>query len=493
MSLRAEIRRFEKLRAEAAAESAHERLPRTPAELFEVIGYSPRDWQAAEAERERRFNVRVVHRRAGKSVFEIVKTIDRAVFCPFKDGRYAFMGPTYQQIEDIVWLYLQEFHDALMEHMRLPASRWMDKSKLAAWVPTLVGSRARIRLYGLDSPKQRVRGIYLDGAVHDEYSWIPPSAWNQQVRPMLTDENRAGVDALGRRNQWADFIFTPFGRNHAYTLYRNADIWQRGGIVSVHDPVTGETTESSRDDFSAMLLPASESGVLDREELMSAKVDMGRSKYEQEYECSFDAAVEGAIYVRELEEAREQGRLGTVPWNKLLPVSTAWDLGWDDATAVWFFQQVGDEVRVIDYEEHSGASLDFYADLLAEKGYRYGYHLFPHDVEVHELGTGKTRASVLRQLGVRVSTVAKHSPYDRIAAAQALIPRCTFDAERCAEGLDRLALYRREYDERTQKFREKPVHDWASHGADAFGYLAVGLRRPRARGYGAGNVSHGVF
>jgi len=488
MALRAAIRSLEKMTQEKAAKSATARVPE---DVYGTIGYKAREWQAHAEEIERRFNVAVIHRRAGKSVAKTAKLFDRAVYCPFPDGRYAYLGPTYAQVEDIVWLYLQEYHDALMEHMKLKASLWMDKTKLAVWVPTLLGSRSRIRLYGLDSPKQRVRGIYLDGAVFDEFAWIPPSAWNEQVRPMLTDANRAGYDAKMRQNQWADFIFTPFGRNHAYTLYMHAKTWMEGGMISLHDPHTGVTQEISRDDYTALAVKASESGVLDKEELISAQIDMGRSKYEQEYEISFDAAIEGAIYAKELEEARAQGRITTVPWNKLLPVSTAWDLGWDDATAIWFFQQVGDEVRVIDYEEFSGADLTFYADLLADKKYRYGYHLLPHDVEVHELGTGKSRASVLRSLGVRVSTVPKHSLWDGIAAVQALIPRCVFDNMKCQQGLDRMALYQRQYDEKKQIFREKPIHNWASHGADAFRTMAMGLRRARA--IGPGTQTTGVF
>ena len=256
MALRAAIKTIEKMAQEKAAANASTRVPE---DVYKIMGYEPRAWQLAAEEGERRFNVRVIHRRAGKSVFETAKLFDRAVYCPFPDGRYAYLGPTYAQVEDIVWLYLQEYHDALMEHMKLRASLWMDKTKLAVWVPTLLGSRARIRLYGLDSPKQRVRGIYLDGAVFDEFAWIPPSAWSEQVRPMLTDENRAGYDAKMRRNQWADFIFTPFGRNHAHTIYSNAKRWMEGGIVSMHDPFTGISQEISRDDYTAMLIKASES------------------------------------------------------------------------------------------------------------------------------------------------------------------------------------------------------------------------------------------
>ena len=470
MSLISTAKGIIKAREEDAASAAIEDMP---ADIRELTGYEPRPLQAQLEAEEKRFNVEVMHRRFGKTVFKVNKLIERAVDCPFPEGRYGYFAPTYAQAEDIAWHYLDQYTE------KIPG-RLLERSRLSAWVPTRGGSRARIRLYGLDSPKQRVRGLYLDGAVFDEFAWIPPSAWTEQVRPMLSDQNRSGVDALGRVNQWADFIFTPFGRNHAYTLYRNARMWSMGEAVELADADTGVIECILRDDWYAKLFKASETGVLTAPELQAALIDMGQSKYDQEYECSFDAAVEGAIFAREIEELRSRGRICNMPWNKLLPVNTAWDLGWDDATAIWFFQQVGDEVRVIDYYEASGASLDHFADVMAEKCYRYGYNLLPHDVEVHELGTGKSRSSVLRSLGVRVSTVPKHKKWDGISAAQALLSRCVFDASRCADGLDRLALYRREYNEKLDIFREKPLHDWASHGADAFIGLAMGLRHSRA-------------
>ena len=486
MSLQAHIYRIEKTRKERLEESVHERVPTTVAGIRALTGYEPRAGQKVLEDQERRFNVEVLHRRFGKTVFKINKLIERAIFCPYLDGRYAYFAPTYSMAEDIAWHYLDNF----TEH--LPGRRLL-QSKLAVFLPTLAGHEARIRLYGLDSPKQRVRGLYLDGAVFDEYPWIPPSAWTEQVRPMLLDINRSGDDALGRRNQWADFIFTPFGRNHAYSLYNNARTWMDGGVVTQFDEVEGTLVESRSDEWACALVKASESGILDADELAMAKVQMGISKYEQEMECSFDAAVEGAIYAREIEEARKQGRIGSVPWNKMLPVNTAWDLGYDDATAIWFYQQVGNKIHVIDYAEHSGAGLDFYADLLADRGYRYGHHLFPHDVEVTELGSGKSRRSILQGLGIRVSTVPKHKVWDGIDAGRLILSRAVFDHDRCAQGLDALALYRREYDEKKQIMRETPRHDRYSHGADAWRYLAMGLRAPRTAPFNASNLTHGEF
>lgn len=448
-----------------------------PDDFDQIIGYRPRPLQAELNSRDRRFNMRVLHRRFGKTVMEVRKLCNHAHFCPFENGRYAYLAPTYSQAEDIAWVYLESYHQKFCDAAGLDARKWQDKSKLAVWFPTRKGSKARVRLYGVDSPKQRIRGLYLDGVVFDEWAWIPMSVWTEQVRPMLSDDVRQGVDELGRSNQWADFIFTPAGRNHAYTMFRKAQIWDRG-LPVVEKTNEGVEEEVFRDDWSAALYKASETGIITARELRDARSDMTQAKYDQEYECSFDAAVEGAIFAEQIEELRSRGRIQRIPYNPLLPVNTAWDLGWDDATAIWFWQERGEEPAFIDYYEASGAPLTHYADILADKRYRYGYHLFPHDVAVHEIGSGKSRESILRELGIRVSIVPKVKvKSDAISAGQALLPRCAFDEVHCAEGLDRLALYRREYDEKNQVFRQNPLHDWASHGADAFMTAALGRRR----------------
>lgn len=481
MTIQATVKQILKIAEQQAQEKAIAALPDN---LRELTGYLPRELQAVLDEQERRFNVLVVHRRFGKTVREINKLIERAVECPFPDGRYIYGAPTYSQAEDIAWVHLENYAG------KIPGAR-PEKGKLAYWLPTRPGSKARVRLYGFDSPKQRVRGLYADGAVLDEFPWIPPSAWSQQIRPMLMDENRRGVDRFGHRNQWADFIFTPFGRNHAYTFYKNATLWCKGEPVMIRDPMTGEDKPVYSDEWFAALYKASETGILNADEMAAACAEMdmlpGTSKYEQEMECSFDAAVEGSIFGRVLELIKSQGRVADFRYNRLLPVSTAWDLGMDDSTAIWFFQQIGDGVVFIDYYENSGKTLDHYADIMAEKGYRYGYNLLPHDVEVREqglIGKDKTRKAILETLGVRVTTVPRYSPkLEGIPAAQVLMMRSHFDEKACVEGLDRLALYRREWDERRQVFRAEPLHDSASHGASAFMQCAMGIKKLRSAGY----------
>lgn len=459
-----------------------------PEDVHAAIGYDPRPLQARIASELRRFSVVVVHRRFGKTVMCITELIDAGVECPFPDGRYAYMAPTYGMAEDIAWLYLEGYVRELLKEIETDRpDKYIVPSRLSAFIPTRRGSFSRIRLYGVDSPKQRLRGLYLDGGVGDEWPHIPPSVFTEQVRPMLSDENRAGVDDTGRRNQWFIFVFTPFGRNHAYGLFRDGKLWSEGKPV-MRGP-EGNQSPIFRNDWYATLYRASETGVLTRQELGDALLDIGQAKYDQEYECSFDAAVEGAILARQIEELRERGRITLVPWTREMPVGTSWDLGWDAATAVWFWQFAGSDpitgvpqIKIIDYDEAVGLSLPEWAERLATKPYSYMADgmFFPHDVEHAEIGSGKTRKAILRECGVRVRTTAKPpTKADGIAAMQSLLPRCYFDESACADGLDRLSLYRREYDDNLQRFRDKPLNDWASHGADAFQTLALGLRRYR--------------
>jgi len=199
--------------------------------------------------------------------------------------------------------------------------------------------------------------------------------------------------------------------------------------------------------------------------------------YDHVWEGDFLVHAEGAYYATEMRDCKDQGRIGTVQYAPSVPVTTAWDLGIGDSTAIWFAQHVGAEVRLIDYYESSGVGLDHYMRVLNEKGYVYGNHILPHDVRVRELGSGKSRMEVLDSLGARPITVAPQLMVDDgIQAVRSMLTNCWFDAERCERGIDALRQYHREYDDNGKVWRSRPSHDWASHGADAFRYLAVGHR-----------------
>jgi hypothetical protein len=194
---------------------------------------------------------------------------------------------------------------------------------------------------------------------------------------------------------------------------------------------------------------------------------------------AFAAATDGSYYSGALALAREAGRVTTVPVDPALPVHTAWDLGISDCTTIWFFQVHGLQVRVVGYHEGQGEGLLHYAHLLrtrADKGaYRYGTHLAPHDIQVRELGTGKSRIEQAAEYGIRFEVVPGLSVEDGIESVRRLLLNCVFDAAACEAGLKHLDSYRRDWNDTLGTWSSKPRHDAASHGADAFRMLAVGL------------------
>jgi hypothetical protein len=384
--------------------------------------------------RQTRWGIAVCHRRAGKTVACVNDLIKSAATCDKSNPRFAYIAPQLNQAKDIAWSYLLEYTDCF------GAERKVNASEL--WVE-LPNNGARIRIYGADNP-DRLRGIYLDGAVLDEFGDMDPTVWTQVIRPALSD-----------RKGWAVFIGTPKGKNTFHQLWTQAET----------DP-----------DWFTLRLKASETGLLDAPELADAQRMMSEDEYAQEYECSFEAAVKGAYYGKEMNDADadEPSRISSVPYDPRLPVHTAWDLGVADSTVIWFIQVHGRETRIIDVLKGEGVGLDWYAKQLQARDYLWGNHYLPHDVEVRELGTGKSRKEVLAGLGIN-ATVCPNIPLaDGIQAVRMLLPTCWFDKAKCAQGIEALRMYRREYDEKRQEFRQHPLHDWTSHYADALRYFAVG-------------------
>lgn len=202
-------------------------------------------------------------------------------------------------------------------------------------------------------------------------------------------------------------------------------------------------------------------------------------RYEHIWEGGFAHVFEGAYYVTQMVAARNEGRIASVAVEPSLPVHTAWDLGVGDSTAIWFFQVVANEIRIVDFYEANSQGLPHYADVLKAKAYAYGDDWVPHDAKVRELGTGRTRVETLIDLGRRPRLVPNHTLMDGINAVRETLPRCWFDEKRTEYGLDALRQYRSEYDEKTLVFDDRPRHDWTSHAADAFRYLAIAWRELR--------------
>jgi phage terminase large subunit len=410
------------------------------------IPYIERPEFTAYHNRTQRWSCIVAHRRAGKTVACINDLIQGALTCPLPNPRFAYIAPLFVQAKDVAWTYLKEFG------LVVPGTT-ANEVELRLDFP----NGGRVRLYGAEN-YNRLRGFYLDGAVLDEPADMDPRVFGEVLRPALSD-----------RQGWATWIGTPKGHNHFYDI-----------------------AKQSREDPSwfSLTLKASETGIVPAVELADAKRGMTADQYEQEFECSFEAAILGAYYGREMAEATAEGRLTNVPYDKYAPVSTWWDLGVSDSTAIWFVQRVGGEIHVVDYYEGSGVGLDHYVAVLKETQakfkFQWGPHLLPHDIQAREISSGKSRLETLRSLGLdKIEVVPIHAVMDGINAARRMLPKCWFDVERCERGIEALRQYRVEYDDKNRVFRKNPLHNWASHGADAFRQgAAVYDERSGGRGVG---------
>ncbi len=400
-------------------------------------GYRPRVQFLPLHRRKQRWSVAVAHRRAGKTVACINDLIDAALRCRAHEPRFAYVAPYFSQAKDVGWSYLKQYT------AMIPGTQ-ANESELRVDLP----NGGRVRLYGADN-YERLRGLYFDGLVLDEYGDMDPRAWQEVLRASLAD-----------RQGWAIFIGTPRGLNHF------ADAWERA---------------QAADDWFALQLKASETGLLPAAELADARREMSEEQYLAEFECSFAASVIGAYFGREMQRAADEGRIGRVPYQPEIAVDTWWDLGIDDAMAIWFTQTVGREVHAIDYYEQSGEGLPHYAKVLQDRGYVYGQHNAPHDIRVRELGSGRSRLEIAASLGIRFQIVPDIGLADGIEAARAFLARCWFDREKTDRGRLALTSYRKVWDEKRRVFQAQPHHDWSSNGADAWRYLAVGHKTAVAR------------
>lgn len=367
----------------------------------------------------------------------INEAIKGALTCPMPNPRFGYVAPLLSQAKSVAWDYVKHYCAPIPDVK-------FNESELRADLP----NGGRVRLFGADN-YDALRGMYFDGVILDEFGDMDPRAWTEVIRPQLSD-----------RNGWAAFAGTPRGKNTFYDLRNRA----KGGA----------------EDWALWELKASETKVLSVSELNDARNSMDEAAFLREYECSFDAAIEGAYYAAEMTAAEAGKRLCRLPVEPTVKVDTAWDLGIDDATAIWFIQDVGKERRIVDYMEVSGEGLPQIVARLEKKGYRYGRHILPHDVEVKELGSGKSRKQTLEELGIRdITVIPAMSVADGINAVRLTLANCWFDSDRCARGIEAMKQYRREWDGKRQTWRERPYHDWTSHGADAFRYLALAHKPPK--------------
>jgi len=400
------------------------------AEVIE-IAYKPREQQLAihDLMDSKRFGVVVAHRRMGKTVSAINHLIKDALLNQKEAPRYAYIAPTYGQAKRVAWDYLVKYAEPL------GGTSNISELRVDFW-------GRRIQLFGSDNP-ETLRGQYFDGVILDEIGDQNPKIWTDIVRPALAD-----------RKGWCLFIGTPKGHNHFKELRDRA---------------------KTEDGWGLLEFKASETGVVDDTELKAAKNEMGEDKYRQEFECSFDAAVEGSYFGQILNELEEKKHMQEIPREELSRTFTAWDLGMGDSTSIWVAQLVGTEVRLLDYYENHGVGLDHYVKWIKDNDYLKAEHILPHDVRVRELGTGKSRMEMLEESGLEVKIAPRMGLDDGIQAVRRLLPRCWFNVPKVQIGLNCLRNYRRDYDEKRKIFYERPLHDWSSHGSDSFRYLALGL------------------
>ena len=380
--------------------------------------------------------VAVWHRRAGKDSCALNFT---ATAAHRRIGTYWHMLPLQTQARKVVWDGIDRAGRRIVDQV-WPRVLRAATNKQEMKIELKCGSIWQ--LCGSDNYDSLV-GANPVGVVFSEYSLANPAAWDY-IRPILAENGG-----------WALFIYTARGRNHGHTLFQ-----------------LGE----SHPKWFCQRLTVADTGIIPPEAIEEERAaGMSPDMIDQEFYCSFDAAAVGSYYGREMNAAEQEGRITAVPWEPSLPVHTFWDLGLSDSTAIWFAQVVGREVHAVDYLEHSGVGLDWYARELGERPYAYGEHVLPHDASVRELGTGKSRVETLAGLGLKVRVLPSQSLMDGINAVRLILPRTWFDKTKCARGVDALRLYRREWDEGRKIFHDRPWHDWTSHPADAFRYLAEGL------------------
>jgi hypothetical protein len=348
---------------------------------------------------------------------------------------FGYVAPYRSQAKAVVWDYLKRYAEPLI--------KVSNESELQIELH----NGSRIKLFGADNA-DAMRGLGFDGLYLDEYGDFKPSIWGNILRPALSD-----------KQGWCVFGGTPKGKNQFWQIY--------------------QTASKSPDEWFLLRLPASTSGLLPESELAAARAQLSEDQYLQEMECSFEAAILGAYYGTEMREATEQGRITPIEYDTSLPVHTAWDLGFRDDTAIWWYQVIRGELHILEYYGVSGANISDLAAVIKSKPYKYGKHYLPHDARAKTLAAaGKSVIEQLAEyLGINnMAIVPDLGVQDGIQAVRQVLPRCWFDAVKCEDGIEALRQYQREYDEDKKAFRDRPRHDWCSHPADAFRMLAVAWR-----------------
>ena len=412
--------------------------------------------RAIKGKSEKRYFYQIWHRRSGKDKTNMADVIPRRLIRDPCQAKYVY--PTSIMGRGHLWEALDREGFRFINH--IPDEIRADKpndTRMIIKVKNGSDTPSMFQVSGANDPDSLRGGnpklfVYSEWADHDPYTW-------DVSEPILRENDGIAV-----------FNTTPKGDNHARALLEFAKghpkWWVQ--ILTVDDTgvFTKKQMEAIRDD------------AIRRFEAQGRSKEEALSYIEQEYYCSFDSPVIGSYYGAAIKRAEEDGRITNVPHDETLPVYTAWDLGVDDSMSIWFFQIVGMEIRFIDYYENSGEGLSHYALEMQERNYIYSTAFAPHDIKVREIGTGKSRLEVGRKLGIKFRAVPRLSIDEGINAGRTIFNQCYFDKKKCHRGIQALKNYKKDWDEKNMVYRRGPLHNWASHGADAFRTFAVGFKKP---------------
>lgn len=407
------------------------------------IPYSPRNWAKDFHSSVKRWIILVLHRRAGKTT-AILNHLQRdALRVP--NSQYAFIATTYTQVKMIAW-------DIAKNISRdVPGVQHINTAPFTVIYP----NGSKIYLLGSDNP-DALRGLALWGGGQDESSQQPSNLFTEVISKALADHLGYWI--------WAG---TPRGKNQFYRTYKAGVENPKDYTVifkTIDDSIKEETGESIDNLAQA----------LEDDRRLVEIGEMTQEEFDQEWYCSFEAAIKGAYYAKQISQARKDGRIKTIPYDPAILVHTVWDLGVGKNLAIGFYQKTGREIHKIDFWEGSEKDgIPEAAKLIQSKPYVYGKHFAPHDIKAVEQGTGKTKLESAKVVGINFEVVPNIGVDNGIHAAQLLFARLWIDEKNCAHWLDAISQYHQEWDEGRGMFVEKPYHDWTSHAADEFRYAAV--------------------
>jgi len=405
---------------------------------FQPRGYQVPLVQAYEAGYRRM--IQVWHRRAGKDLTAFASVMVPAMLD--RVGYYLYTYPTTKLGKRALWYGMD--NEGIKFMKRIPECLIAKRSNSELLVELINGSI--LQVVGIDNIDNV--GINPVGVIFSEFSLQDPIGWDY-IRPILRVNGG-----------WALFNFTPRGKNWAYDLCKMA---------------------SGNPDWYVSSLNIDDTHVLDEEDMDAERREgMSEELIQQEYYCSFNRGIEGTYYGRLMDMARIEGRICNVPYEQFAKVHVAFDLGMNDSTCLWLWQVCGNEIHVIDYYESSGEPLSHYVTWLNKKSYIYGDFWLPHDAKIRELGTGVSRLEVLYKLGIKARIVPSIGLMEGIDVARRVLAKCWFHEKRTKKGVECLEQYHKEYNEKTECYANRPVHDKWSHGSDAFRYLAIATTRPES-------------